>query len=231
MFCNIFTHAQSSRQPTDAEKKAINKAVHIITPMIDSFENDEWKKEAGGADDEDNYSIQTHPDVAMSVAPFNEWDFTVRQGSPIWNTSIQPYLNKTEQTNFSDPQAVATLQKEGAKVKALQHIYVEIHVNDKSIPGRPNNSIPTAGVTYAYKQTPGAFTGTDHNLPSYVLVFGNWKNAVFNNSFNASQFHFAHAFGTPYIENIVIIMSGNEARIKELITTLNWNEINNALTL
>lgn len=227
--------AQNSRTANEKEKAVINKAVNIIVPLIDGFENDTWQKEEGGADDENNYSVQIHPDVVMGVAPFNDWHFTVRQGSDFYNKNIKPYYDKVTNNpiDAGNAEAMKQLVDEGQKIKTTSNIYVEVHVNDLGIPVKPvkNNEadLRLPGCYISYKQTKDKFIGTDRNLPdSYVLVFGNWGSSKYQNG--DYHFAFAHPPGNPFIENIVIIISGAKDRILEILKSTDWTKVNDALT-
>lgn len=231
------TYAQNSRPASDTEIAVINKAVQVIVPLIDRFQNKTWQKDDGGADEPENYSVQKHPDVVMGVAPFNDWHFTIRQNSDFYNESIKPYYDKitNNQIPVNDPKAMETLEKEGKKIKLESNLYAEVHVNETGIPMNPvkNNAadLKIPGCYFSYKQQPNNLIGTDRNIPdSYVLAFGNWENAKHNANLNEYYFKFRHSPGTPYIENIVIILSGPPERLKELLKATDWKSVNDGLT-
>ncbi len=229
--------AQNNRRPTEAEMTAINKAVNVIVPLVDRFQNETWQKEEGGADAPENYSVQKHPNVVMGVAPFNDWHFTIRQNSDYYNEKIKPYYDKitNNQIPVNDPKAMGALQKEGQKIKLESNLYVEVHVNDAGIPINPAKKsladLKIPGCYFAYKQQPDNLIGTDRNIPdSYVLAFGKWENAKYNANLNEYYFKFGHPPGTPYIENIVIILSGPPDRLQELLKTTDWKSVDEGLT-
>ena len=243
-FCNIilsimaacfFTsvQAQTLRNPNEAEKTVINKCVHATVPLLNSFENDVWEKQEGGADEEKDYAVQIKPDVVMGVAPFNDWHFAVRQDSPLWTTVIQPYLDKGSSLNFSDPQVVSAYQLEGQKIKALKDIYIEVRVNEASYPRiLAKEKMHMPGAYYIFDQSSrNDFVGVDHNLPSFCLVFGDWTGAGTKTALNGgTEFHFRYPLNSPHIENMIIILSGNEERIKELLAHADWQKINDGLS-
>ncbi|HEY5406180.1 MAG TPA: hypothetical protein VIJ92_03795 [Ginsengibacter sp.] len=194
-------------------------------------------KDEGGADEPENYSLQVHPNVVMGVAPFNDWHFTIRQNSDFYNETIKPYYDKitNNQIPINDPKAMKELEKEGQKIKLESNLYVEIHVNEIGIPMNPAKGnaadLKIPGCYFSYKQRPDILIGTDRNIPdSYVLIFGKWEQARFNASLHEYYFKFKHPPGTPYIENIVIILSGAPGPLKELLTTIDWENVNEGLT-
>lgn len=235
LFFSIISSAQSRRDPNAAEKVAINKAVNIIVPLIDGFQNSDWQIQNGGAYAPEDYSVQINPNIPINTAPFKDWHFTIRHGSDYYNKNIKAYTDKMNNgsIDFSDPKAVEQFQKEGSKIQ--MNLYVEVHVNDIEIPVKPiKNStadLKIPGCYFSYKQPAGKLIGTDNNTPdSYVLVFGNWSTAKLRPSFDDYGFKFIHPKETPYIENIVIIISGNNDRIKELFKTIDWEKVNDGLT-
>lgn len=232
---NIF--AQADRSPNAQELPVIKKAQNVVEPFINLFENNDWQKESGSADEEEYLSVQKEPDVPMGVAPFNDWHFVVQPNSAYFNQTIKPLYDRI--TALSANNTDENIKKEleiGKQLKKLTDIYVEIFVNEKNLPEKfqkgSANDLNVAGTAYAYKETdPNKTIGTQiDGINSYVLAFGNWSTSVFDKNLEVYQFKFQHANGTPYIENIVIRISGNDERIHQLLTLLDWNKLNDALT-
>ncbi len=235
IFC--YASAQNDRPANEAETIVINKAVNIIVPMIDRFQNDTWQKESGGADAPQYYSVQRHPNIPINTGPFNDWHFTIRQGSNFYNKNIKAYYDKVNNVTLdaSDTKAMEQLVKEGQKIKDISNLYVEVHVNEVVIPVKPlKNSaadLKIPGCYFAYKQPADKLIGRDENTPaSYVLIFGNWSTATTPADRQDYQFKFIHPKGTPFIENIVIIISGSSDRINEILKTTDWQKVNDGLT-
>lgn len=237
----ITTFGQSDRDPTPQEKIAIDKAVHAVTQVINQFADNNWQLVSGGPDAPEDYSVQKKPDVPIGVALFNDWQFSVKQGSDLWNTRIKPYLTKLQNppSDMNDQKAMDAYNKMDSEFKNLKDIYVEVHVNDLNLPIKPvkngKDDLNVPGCYFAYKQSgdPNKLIGTDRELEnSYVLALGNWGTAklTYYSDVPYYNFHFLHMPGTPYIENVVIIISGNNNRIKELLQKIDWNKINAGLT-
>jgi hypothetical protein len=229
--------AQSDRTPNAAELPVIKKIQNAVTPLINSFENNDWQKEGGGTDEEQYLSVQKHPNVPLGVAPFNDWHFTVKPNSPYFNAHIKSLYDKitTLTATYTDDNVKQELEI-GKQLKKLTDIYVEIFVNLNSLPYKIQkgsvNDLNVAGTAYAYKETDeNKMIGTRiDGINSYALAFGDWNSAVSNKNNDMYDYKFLHAPGTPYIENVVIRISGNDERIHQLLTTLNWNKINDGLT-
>jgi hypothetical protein len=232
----VTAQAQSNRSPNTVELAAIKKAQHVVEPFINSFENDNWEKKDGGSVEEEYLSVQDNPDVVMGIAPFNDWHFIVKENSPYFNASIKPLQDKIISLT-SAGYSESNVQQEvalGKQLKKLRDIYVEVFVNLKNLPEKiqkgSKSDLNIAGAAYAYKETENKTIGTQReSISSYVLAFGDWSTAVLNKNYGAYDFKFLHKNGTPYIENIVIRVSGNDERIHELLQ-LDWNKINEALT-
>ncbi|MBS1973991.1 MAG: hypothetical protein JST13_06535, partial [Bacteroidetes bacterium] len=175
--------------------------------------------------------------IPINTAPFNEWHFTIKPGSDYYNKNIKPYYDKLNNGTIdaTDAKAMKDFQTEGNKIKSESNLYVDVQVNDIALLVHPlKNSITdlkVPGCYFSYKQPADKLIGTDHNTPdSYVLAFGDWSTARARASFGDYGFKFIHPKGTPFIENIVIIISGNNDRIKEILKTANWQKVNEGLT-
>lgn len=236
LFLSCELYAQSDRTPTPAERAAIDRVVHAVMPVVQAFANDNWELEDGGPDEPEDYVVQKHPDVVMGVAPFSDLKFSVKQGSTLWDTQVKPLLEKIENpanTPHNEKEAEA-YDKLLAEFQNLSTITIEIHVNQKNINVNPvkggKGDLKIPGCYFSYR------TATDPNdsqTTNYVLAFGNWKNAKLKYYSNAPsyEFSFMHAKGSPFIENIVIIMKGNEKHIQETLKEVDWTKINKGLTL
>ncbi len=232
-----FTNAQSDRSPTPAEKNVILKAVNAVVPIIDRFQNKDWQKTKGGADEPEDYSVQKHPDVVMGVAPFNDWNFTIPEGSDKYNKIVKPYLDKmaANPPDGSNQKLIDEYDKEGAKMEEWSNVNVRVFVNIKNLPIKPPHGavdLKIPGTFFSYKEpATGDKTigGVDHSKSSYVLAFGNWSTAKLMN--DNYQFHFTHPLATPYLENIVILIYGAPDRVQEILHNTDWKKINEGLTL
>ena len=236
LFFTIHSAIAQNRAATPVETKVIQKAVNAVVPVIDGFENKDWGKTAGGADEPQYFSVQTKPDVVMGVAPFNEWHFEVREGSERYNKIEKPYIDKmaANPPDAGNEKQMKENANEGARVNKLMNVYVEVMVNEKNLPVKPLKGgvtdLKIPGTFFTYKQPENKIIGFQRvGLSSYVLAFGNWRTAKFADA--DYQFHFTHPLATPYIENIVIIISGADDRVQEILHKTDWSKINEGLTL
>lgn len=235
---NTSSFSQSSRPPTPHERVAIDKAVHAILPVMQKFIDRNWKIAAGGADDPNYYSVDKKPYVPINTAPFNDWQFSVKENSPLWNEKLQPMFAKLMHppVDYRNEKEMAAYNQLAKEYKNLKDVFVEVEVNRPGLPPSPDKSsaadLKIPGCAYAFKLSHEHWIGTDRNLEAgYVLAFGNWSTARPSQEYGDRLFHFIHPNTSPFIENIVIIIMGNEERIKELLSKINWNEVNNGLSL
>ena len=129
-------------------------------------------------------------------------------------------------TATTDPNEMTRLARQ-MKVTKLS---VEVHFDranvDMDPPPSANPDLHVPGAALAYRLKPSKFEkGT-----SVVLLFGNWKTAVWNSEGGYEHYKFKHAAHQPAIENIVIQLDGSPERIDQLLHNVNWQLVNNART-
>lgn len=214
------------RDATPAEQKALDKAIAAITDALDRFNNNDWNKE------QDFYSgqIGVHPthDVPMDVDNNFERQYHVQANSERYNTLIQPLQQKiNDALQQGDNNKVLEL---GKQLKALSWLTVDVYINRRVVnvfaadKGK-NIKLSSMGAGYCYQIKKDQY---GNNANSYWLLFGNWQTAT--NGGYGLTYHFKHPPVTPYIENIAITITGADDRIQELLKTINWSELQDALT-
>jgi len=207
-------------------------------PVLQPFADDDWILTDGGADDPENYAVAIKPDVVMGAAPFSDMTYTLRQESSLWIKEIKPLVDKlADPANTPHNEAEsAAYDKLTEEVEAKSEVIIEVHVNESALYVKPlkgsKEDLKIPGCYFSYKPTKDPITNIDLNN-EYVLVFGNWKTykAMNADDLPLFKFSFTHPNGSPYIENIVIILKGNTNRIKEMLPKIDWNKINKGLTL
>jgi hypothetical protein len=211
------------RDPTPSEKPVLDKAVTVIVKTLDQFNSDDWDKE------QDFYSgeiaVNGHADVPMDIDNNFERQYHVRRNSDRYNALIKPIEEKIatamQQSDY------ATVQKLGKQNKAVSWLTVDVYINRRTANVFLTNHTKTSrlnvnGIPYAYK------TKGDDGETEYSLLFGNWETAQ-SGEYGLS-YHFKHPHVTPYIENIVFILHGADDRIQQLLKTVSWADVQNALT-
>jgi hypothetical protein len=226
---------QTYRAANNAETAAINKAAHIIVPLIDGCANNDWEKLEGGSMAPEYYAVRRDPETVMATQPFDVWHFSIKSGSDYYNKNIKAYYDKLSDGSLdaNDSKAMEQATKEGEKINGMINLYVEVMVNGINIPFNPAKregiDLKIPGCFFAWKQKPdNNFRGANYNTPeSYVLAFGSWGNARYAD--RNYQFTFSHPKGAPVIENVIIVISGSKERIQQLFRSINWNKVNEVL--
>lgn len=237
-FCFVqFTSAQNSRSATTEETKVILKEINIVAPIIKGFENNDWQSDYEATDPQ-YFSVQIDPDVVMGTSSYVGGHFTVRNGSDRYNKLIKPYSDSITNNppDVNNQKQMDEHTKEGAKIEEMINFYVEVEVNAKNLPVKPakgsKSDLKIPGVYFAYKESNDddkTLHNVDHGKSAYVLAFGNWSTAKFEDQ--NYQFHFNHPLGTPYIENIVILIYGAPDKVQDVLHNTDWKKINEGLTL
>ncbi|MBN8858938.1 MAG: hypothetical protein J0H29_11155 [Sphingobacteriales bacterium] len=234
----LFSSAQSNRAPTPEERTAIDRTVHAVLPVMQQFTDENWTIIKGDTDSPDDYSVSTKPQVPVNTAPFNTWQFSVKENSPLWNEKLHPLFEKLMHppAEYNDSTQMKAWKRLSKEYHNLKDIFVEVEVNRPGLLVNPDKNskenLRIPGCAFVAKLPHDHWMGIDRSLEAgYVLSFGNWSTAKFRQGYNDYRFHFVHPNNSPFIENIVIIIMGNEQRIKELLSKINWNDINNGLSL
>ncbi|HRN72574.1 MAG TPA: hypothetical protein PLM81_05575 [Ginsengibacter sp.] len=233
---NISAAAQSLRSPTQKERQAIDKVVRTVMPIISSFANNNWTLTEGGADDPEDYAVQIKPDVVMGAAPFSDFHFSVVQGTQLWNTELKPLYDKMTHPKINSDAESADYDKLSETYEEQSEVVVEVHVNQRNLAKKPEPGskvdLKIPGCFFSYKSKSDSYDQPTFN-DVYYLAFGNWKNTkeVFYTHTPSYNFSFVHPKGSPFVENIVIILKGNASRVKELVYHTDWRSIIDGLSL
>jgi len=211
-------HAQSPlREPTPAEKKVLEQFTDVIHPFLDTFDSDDWDT-ATDYDVDDNVLVSKHNDVPLDVDELIQRSYTVKNGSPLYQREVAPFLAKIQQMSPTE------MAEAGKKLKMLR-LEVQVHFNraaaDKEARTRPQLQIPGTAYSFITEQS------DDKRSQTIVLLFGDWKSAQPRS--DDLLFHFKHPAHTPAIENIEIQLRGSPDRIKELLRSTDWKRVNDAL--
>ncbi len=204
-------------------KKVLDKAVSAIVYTLDQFNSNDWDKINDYYNND--ISLNEKPNDPIDINCNFERQYRVRNNSDRYNDKIRPLVEKikaaTQQTDYQ------TALDVGKQYKALSNftVYAYINRNNASVTDTGVTRITVNGVPLAYHTNQGYY---DNFTNSYWLLFGNWTTAKPGQY--GLNFHFNHPNKTPYIENIVIISEGADDRIKELLKTVNWSEVQNGLT-
>jgi hypothetical protein len=211
------------RKLTSDEEKAVAKYTRVMNRVLDQFRSPDWNETIDAAIE--------HPMVnLMNDRPFDideelKRTYDVRRDSRRYQTLIAPRLQKVAQ--LKDP---SQRDLERAQAEDLMHLQVQVHFNMLVVPmitaPDPKKDPKIPGATFVHQDRDNPF---NHGV-AYVLFFSNGKTGKWDETNAVYRNVFVHKPNTPYIENLEIRIYGAEDRIKQLLRTIDWRQVNSALT-
>jgi hypothetical protein len=219
LWFTAFGHADSKlRKPSAAEQKVLAHYTDIIHSILDQLESDDWDTKTDWDIDE-KVLVSEDPDVPLDVDELIQRSYTVKGGSPLYQREIAPFLEKMKHMTPTEMALAAQ------KLKRLQ-LEVEVHFNragvDADAKTSPQLQVPGAALSYQ------SDLSADKRSQTVIVIFGDWKSAQQHD--DILRYHFKHAVHSPAIENIEIKMEGSPDRIQELLHSVDWKRVNQALT-
>lgn len=209
--------------PTAAEEKAIARYVQTMNKVLDQFRGPDW-------DEQIDATIE-HPMInPMDDRPFDidevlQRTYQVRPGSKRDQTMIAPGLQKLAQIKDATQRDIAR-----AKIEDLKHLRVQARFNQFVVPmitpPDPKHDPKIPGATLVHQDRDNPF---GHGV-AYILFFSNGRPGRWDETNSVYRNKFVHPPNSPYIENIEIRIYGAEDRIKQLLRTIDWKQVNSALT-
>jgi hypothetical protein len=211
------------RQPTPAEEKVIDKYSQTINKVLDQFRGPDWEEHIDS--NIDHPMINVMDDRPMDLDQDIQRTYTVRPDSKRYKTLIAPRVEKLPQ--IKDP---TERQLEQARIEDLKHLQVQVHCNLFVVPmitaPDPKHDPRIPGATFAHQDRDNPF---GHGV-AYILFFSNGRRGFWDETNSVYRNKFIHKPNTPYIENLEIRIYGAEDRVKELLRTIKWQQVNAALT-
>ncbi len=206
------------REPNATERQVLEKYRDAIHTVLDSMDSEDWDTTTD-FDVDDNVLVGNNPDVPLDVDELIQRSYTVKKDSPLYQREVAPFLAKMQQMS------PAEMAQAGKKLKMLR-LEVQVHFNRAAAErdARSKTQLQTRGATYSYVTE----ESEDKRSQTVVLLFGDWKSAQQRG--DDIKFHFKHPAHTPVVENVVIQMQGSPERIRELLRTVDWKKVNEAMS-
>jgi hypothetical protein len=211
------------QKPTPAQEKAIDKYVMTMNKVLDQFRGPDW-------DETIDHAIE-HPMVnVMEDRPFDldeelQRTYHVRPGSKRYQTLIEPRLQKAAQIKD-----LTQKQIQRALVEDLMHLRVQVNCNMFVVPmitaPDPRRDPKIPGATFVHHDRDNPFGHGE----AYILFFSNGRPGKWDETNSVYRNTFLHPPNSPYIENLEIRIYGADDRIRQLLRTLDWKQVNSALT-
>jgi hypothetical protein len=211
------------RNPNPEERVLLMHYRDVINKVLDQFQSDDWN-ESVDYEITDDVQVSGDPDVPLDVNELTQRSYNVRNGSTLYEKEVAPIIAKLTAT--TDPMEMAQI----ARQKKVTTLKVEVHFNRLCVgmdaAPKASQDLHLAGPSFATHLRPD----DPRQGASVVLLFGNWKVANWNGGNSCLRFKFKHAAHQPAIENVVIQLDGSPERIDELLHSVNWQPVNEALT-
>jgi hypothetical protein len=242
---SILGCAQSVREPNAAEKKVFDKAIPIIQSVLNRFGNNDWTLDQDWYNGDPLVPTDYDDKGPIGIDQNFERDYVVNQDSKRFNQIIKPLYDKAQLLSdkvvakmkeyeknppknnemVKDPLS-DSLNVLNNKMQELNELHVYAYINRANISGKPATDVQVKGSAMVTKTNEG-YMAYDY-FKSYYIAFGDWKSAKWNADDNLYDFKFKNT-NTPSIQNIVIIMTGAQDRMKELMNKIDWSVLNKAI--
>jgi len=211
------------RDPTPEELKAINKYKLHMNKVLDQFRSAAWEEKIDFGLVQP--MVNPNSDRPIDLTEIFQRTYEARKSSARYKTLVVPMVQKAQKQKDQGEK-----QLQMARVEDLLHIQVRVICNvlvSTLHPGpEKKNAVVVPGAISAYRD--------EHNPfgygASYTLLFGSKKAARWDPNAGYYYYHFAHPHDSPNIENIEIRIYGADDRIKQILRTVDWTEVNKALT-
>jgi hypothetical protein len=227
---NFKAAAQLSHQPSPGERAVLTKIITAITNILDQFGDKDWDKTS------DFYNPDLYVEDDSSVPIDIDQDFNriylLNENSDRYLKFVKPL---TDQVNERINKKIYDSVTEGLQkqIRRLSSIAVVVFINRQSLPFIPGyghcDTVNVKDAAFACRVN-SSLTASGIPGASYWLGFGNWDSGSWNKDQNEYRFHFSHPAHTPFVENAVIVITGAEDRISELLHSIDWSRIKMALT-
>jgi len=220
--------AQHLHPPTAAEQRALDPMIAALTRILDRFGGPDWNKDADSWTG--NPLVSDDPDVPLDIDQNFERTYRVRDGSARQRTVLQPLRARLTSATQSGDMSEAV--RVGHRLRALSEVTVHVAINEAALSvdsaNGGNAAVTLPGAALALRLRPDA--DADSMTAHYALAFGNWRTARWDGDNQAFAYTFVHRGHAAAIENVVLEIRGADDRIRELLRTLPWTDINTALT-
>ncbi len=232
-------HAQSRRPPTAAEKQALTRFTDVLFPLLDQFGDANWQKTDDLFDGVDNVSINIDPGVPLDDCIGFDRTYQVTPDSQLFNERLKPLYDQVQKVTDDMVAKMKSGTMDKADGDALDKLNTQIQRLSKvtlTVCANAPNVEASALRTKAPSLVPGVVahkvSGEVCNVDApncYVILAGNWATATDAGTDGLYTFKFAHKAGSPYLENVVIKLSGAEDRIQEMLKKVPWARLTQGL--
>lgn len=209
--------------PTPKERKVLEKYSRVIDNVLAQFKDETWQENVDQS--LANVEVDPNSEFPLHVNAFVQRTYLVRDNSQRYKEMVLPLVRQMVLTSDLDQKRELNQQ-----VQDLTRIQVQVRLNQPHIAVTPkpedNHDLQIPGTALAYKiDDTRFFSGS-----GYVLLFGDPKALSWNSYHNWFDYKFMSGTNASSLENVEFLITGAEDRIQELLRTVDWKQVNSALT-
>ncbi|MCL5031165.1 MAG: hypothetical protein M1480_19350 [Bacteroidetes bacterium] len=183
-----------------------------------------------------NYNVLFNENVSKKIDTsvldkrdqYFKGEFGLDPRSELSKKLIDPLDKEFIRMSSENPEPNDSMNAISKKEREISVVYVYVFINKKKIEGRPFTGEKIPGVSLATMLN-GAYRDSC-NWDSYFLAFGNWKSSVGRSDSEIHKFRFKHNANSHDIENLVVVLTGVKSRVDELLTKINWQQLNKLIS-
>ncbi|MGE5324041.1 MAG: hypothetical protein ACM3SW_14325 [Actinomycetota bacterium] len=211
------------RPPTPQEQKVLNRYSRVINKVLAQFKDETWQENVDHS--LANVEVDPSSEFPLHVNAFVQRTYLMRDSSERYRELVLPLVK--QMVLSSDLEQKRALNQ---KIQDLTRVQVQVRLNQPHIAVIPkpenNHDLHIPGTALAYKINDDKFfTGT-----GYVLLFGDPKALSWNSYHNWFDYKFMNGANASSVENVEFLITGTDDRIQQLLHSVDWRQVNRALT-
>ena len=211
------------RPPTPRERKVLDKYSRVINNVLAQFKDETWQENVDHS--LANVEVDPNSEFPLHVNTFVQRTYLVRDNSQRYKELVLPLVRKMVLSSDLDEKRELNDQ-----IQDLTRIQVQVRFNQPHIAVTPkpedNHDLHIPGTALAYKIDDARFFSGS----GYVLLFGDARALSWNSYHNWFDYRFMSGANASSLENVEFLITGAEDRIQELLHTVDWKQVNGALT-
>jgi hypothetical protein len=211
------------RPTTAEEQKVLDKFSDAIDKVLAQFADDDWEENVDHS--LAHAEVNPNSDLPLDIDSMMQRTYDVRGSSDRYREQILPMVKEMVQSSDLDRKKELNQQ-----IQDLMHVQVQVRLNRANIPVDPvppdNEDLRIAGTAFAYKIKKDVYPSGS----AYVLFFGDAKALEWDPEHNWFHYKFANPPASAFIENVEFRIYGADDRIQQLLQTIDWKQVNTALT-
>lgn len=211
------------RPPTPRERKTLEKYSRVIDNVLAQFKDETWQENVDQS--LDNVEVDPNSESPLHLNAFVQRTYLVRDSSQRYKEMVLPLVRQMVLSSDLDQKRALNDQ-----IQDLTRVQVQVRLNQPHIAVTPkpedNHDLRIPGTALAYKiEDSKFFSGS-----GYVLLFGDANALSWNSYHNWFDYKFMFGANASSLENVEFLITGAEDRIQQLLRTVDWKQVNSALT-